>query len=112
MMNVRARASIFFKQERYPEALTIIEEGLVEIQEFFERFGQDAGFEHSNEVRVLKRFAREIKRKLPVDPLAKLRRKLKRAIKDERYEEAAKLRDQIAELESAEITGAEEDAGN
>lgn len=111
MMNVRARASIFFKQERYAEALTIIEEGLVEIQEFFERFGQDAGFEHSNEVRVLKRFAREIKRKLPVDPLAKLRRKLKRAIKDERYEEAAKLRDKIAELESAELSGADGDAG-
>ncbi len=35
----------------------------------------------------------------PADDLAELREKLKRAVKEERYEEAAKLRDQIRELE-------------
>jgi protein-arginine kinase activator protein McsA len=49
----------------------------------------------SNEVRVLKRFAREIKRKMPVDPLAKLKTELDKAIQAERYEDAARLRDEI-----------------
>ena len=41
------------------------------------------------------RFAREIRRKLPVDPVEKLEGKLQRAIKREDYEQAAKLRDEI-----------------
>ena len=36
-----------------------------------------------------------IRRKLPVDPMQKLQRRLDRAVKAERYEEAAKLRDEI-----------------
>jgi len=51
---------------------------------------------------VLKRFAREIKRKLPVGPLERLQRKLKKAVAGEQYELAAKLRDQISELQAAE----------
>jgi protein-arginine kinase activator protein McsA len=46
-------------------------------------------------VKILKRFARDIRRKLPVDPLDKLQTKLQRAVKREDYEEAAKLRDEI-----------------
>jgi protein-arginine kinase activator protein McsA len=46
-------------------------------------------------VRVLKRFARDIRRKLPVDPIQKLQSQLARAVKQERYEDAAKLRDEI-----------------
>ena len=42
--------------------------------------------------------AREIRRKIPVDPLRKLQGQLGRAIRDERYEDAAKLRDAITEL--------------
>jgi protein-arginine kinase activator protein McsA len=46
-------------------------------------------------VRILKRFAREIRRKLPVDPVARLQSRLEEAVKAERYEEAARLRDMI-----------------
>ena len=35
------------------------------------------------------------RRKLPVDPMRKLQIELNRAVKDERYEEAARLRDEI-----------------
>jgi len=99
MMNARAKASLAFNQTRYDEALRHVEEGLAGIKQFFERFGQEEVYKDSNEVRVLKRFAREIRRKLPVDPIARLRRKLEKAVKDERYEEAAKLRDQLVEIE-------------
>jgi protein-arginine kinase activator protein McsA len=56
-------------------------------------------------VRVLKKFARDIRRKLPVNPMTRLKRKLDRAVKDERYEEAARLRDKIAELQQARPGG-------
>ena len=99
MMNARARASILFKDSRHQEALAAVEEGLGEIREFFARFGQEEAYHKSNEVRVLKRFARDIRKKLPVDPMQRLQRRLDRAVKDERYEEAARLRDKMLAMQ-------------
>jgi tetratricopeptide (TPR) repeat protein len=110
MMHARAQASIAYNNSNYAEALNIVEQGLSEIREFFVRFHHAEGYGRSNEVRVLKRFAREIRRKLPVDPLAKLRRRLDRAVKDERYEEAAKLRDKIAAIQPPASPGGEKSA--
>lgn len=95
MMNVRAQASIQFKSRRYREALETVREGLAEIRDFFARFGQEEAYAESNEVKVLKKFARDIRRKLPVDPIAKLQGQLDKAVKTEAYEEAARLRDEI-----------------
>lgn len=101
MMHARAQASLLFSDQKYPEALAKVEEGLSQIKEFFARFGQEEAFDQSNEVRVLKRFARDIRRKLPVNPVTRLQRKLQKALKDERYEEAARLRDKISELQQS-----------
>ncbi len=95
MMNSRAKASILFKEEKYGEALEAIRAGLKAIKRFFRRFGQLEAYSHANEVRVLKRFARDIKKKLPVDPMELLQKKLEKAVKEEAYERAAKLRDEI-----------------
>ena len=102
MMHSRAKASIFVAEKKYPEALEKIEEGLSDIKEFFTRFGQEEAYKESSEVRVLKKFARDIRKKVPVSPLTRLQRKLEKAIKDERYEEAAELRDKIAAMQNVE----------
>jgi len=104
MMNTRAAASILFREKQYAEALQIVKRGVARIREFFERFGQVEALNYSNEIRVLKRFAREIKRKMPVDPLARLKSELEKAIKAERYEDAAKLRDAIEEKKQTHPT--------
>jgi hypothetical protein len=95
MMNTRAAASIQLQARHYGEAAKMVEDSLAAIQDFYRSFGQEEAYAHSNEVRVLKRFHREIQSKLPVDPLQRLRRRLERAVKAERYEEAAKLRDEL-----------------
>jgi excinuclease UvrABC helicase subunit UvrB len=95
MMNAKAHASIAFKAEKYGEALKIINEALETIREFFTSIDQPEAFGQSSEVRMLRRFARDIRRKMPVDPIERLKHQLERAVKAERYEEAAKLRDQI-----------------
>ena len=100
MMNARASAYLQLKSGRPAEALRTVEAGLRSIKEFFERFGQGEAYGRSNEVRVLKRFAREIRRKLPVNPMDRLQRKLEKAVKKEEYEEAARLRDKIAALQT------------
>jgi hypothetical protein len=95
MMNVRAKASILFNDKKYPAALEIVKEGLSSIKEFFARFGQEEAFSRSNEVKILKKFARDIRKKLPIDPIEKLKSQLEKAVAREHYEDAARLRDEI-----------------
>jgi len=102
MMNARALASIEKENGNYAIALDLVRQGLQDIRQFFIRFKQPEAFKQSNEVQILQRFAREIRQHLPPDPLRQLKRELQKALKDERYEEAAKLRDEIEKLEHTE----------
>jgi protein-arginine kinase activator protein McsA len=95
MMNVRAHASILFNDKKFKPALKIVREGLESIKEFFARFGQVEAFSRSNEVKILKKFARDIRKKLPIDPIEKLKSQLEKAVAREQYEDAARLRDEI-----------------
>jgi hypothetical protein len=101
MMNCRAEASLYFNKKDYRTALTMVQKGMENIRDFFVGFGQEDAFSQSNEVRVLKKFAREIRRKIPVDPLSRLQQQLDKAVKTERYEEAARLRDQIKRMQTS-----------
>ncbi len=98
MMNARARASILMRDAKPREALSIVRGALKAIKVFLRKYGQEAAYRHTNEVKVLKRFAREIKSKLPADPLKDAEKRLKKAIESENYEEAARLRDEISRL--------------
>jgi len=100
MMNTRAAASIQFYSKQYHIALEMITAGIEKIRAFFIKFGQDDAIARSSEIALLKRFTRDIRRKLPVDPMDRLRQKLELAIQRENYEEAAKLRDQITTRQS------------
>src|SRR5215212_1276376 len=95
MMNVRAKASILFNQKKYKDALEIVKDGLESIREFFAKFDQEEAFTRSNEVKILKKFARDIRKKLPIDPIEKLKTQLQKALAREHYEDAARLRDEI-----------------
>jgi hypothetical protein len=101
MMNARAAAYIHLNSSRPAEALRAVQGGMERIREFYVRFSQENSYAGSNEVKVLKRFAREIRRKLPVSPLQRLQRKLDKAVKGEKYEEAARLRDKILAMQRA-----------
>lgn len=96
MMNARAKASLLAKDKHFPDALKAVEQGLEDIRLFFVRFGQEQIFGQSSEVRLLKRYAKELRRRVPTDPMNRLQAQLERAIRHERYEDAAKLRDEIA----------------
>ena len=99
MINVRARATIFKNEQRYRESLNVIKDGLESLREFFIRFGQEDAYARSSEVKILRRFAREVRKKLPIDPIQKLKTQLDKAVQREAYEEAARLRDEIRKHE-------------
>jgi hypothetical protein len=100
MMNARATASIYFRDKRYEEALAAVKKGLRKIKRFFRGIGQEEDFRRSGEAKVLKRFARDINKHIPQDPIVVLTRQLKKAVEAEDYELAAKLRDQISGMQA------------
>jgi hypothetical protein len=98
MMNTRARVLQAVKAKRWRQALRDVEEGIAGIDEFFEEFGQKKAARRCAELKLLRRLRRKIHRQLPVDPVIKLQRELSAAIGQERYEDAARIRDRIAVL--------------
>ena len=96
MMNTRARAFLALQASRPRLARKIINLALRRLRDYYGRFGQDELYEHSSEVSALEAMRKDVEAEIPLDPLAKLRRQLAKAVREERYEEAARLRDVIA----------------
>ena len=95
MMNARSRARLALADNRPKVALSIVRDALEAIRRHYRRFGAEEAEATSNELAVLQALASEIEQRVPVDPITKLRKQLDKAISEERYEDAAILRDQL-----------------
>jgi len=96
MMNTRGKAHQAIRRRAFKTALALVDAGLNEIRRCFDGediFSED--FEDAREVGILVALRGEIAERLPSDPVRELEMKLTRAIREERYEEAARLRDEI-----------------
>ncbi|REJ65093.1 MAG: hypothetical protein DWQ31_19310 [Planctomycetota bacterium] len=110
MMRTRAVATPLVELEDIPAALRVIESGIEGIHQFLEDYGQEDRAADCNELVHLEQWRDELQReapeerrqltvdKLPESPLDRLRKQLEQAVTEERYEDAAALRDQIAQL--------------
>ena len=98
MMNSRSRANIALEDNDLAAAYKCLQEGMEQVRTFFQNYGQPNLAEKSDEFRILRKQADELKDGLPRDPLEVLRDKLATAIKEERFEEAARLRDKVKKL--------------
>jgi hypothetical protein len=95
MMNARARSRLAVKQNRHRQARTVIQNTIEKIEHFYQQSDQEEMIEASTELAVLHALDAEIEESMPVDPVTLLRRQLNEAIAEERYEEAAELRDAL-----------------
>jgi len=98
MMNTRAKAYVAQGRRHYGEALGIIKSGLRAIKKIYIDADQTQDFKFSLEASILRQLGRRIKRKLPTDPVKALESKLRRAIREERFEDAAQYRDQLERM--------------
>jgi hypothetical protein len=101
MMCTRARARLTLEDNRPKAAMAIIQSGIEKIADFYRRFGQEDLVNHGSEIAILRGLAKEVESHIPVDPLQVLRQDLAKAIKEERYEDAARLRDQLNKAEES-----------
>jgi len=105
MMNTRAQVHMALRQGRFKTALARVESGLSRIQEIFSEYADEEAFEDASEVMILMALRKEIRARMPADPVEKLEAELNKAVDDERYEDAAVLRERIEAMRAKATSG-------
>lgn len=109
MMHARAVATPLVDLNQWEAALNAIDAGLRGIEKFLEDYGQEQQADKMGELIFLKRWRKEVLREMApddtpddgdTDPVAEVRTALDTAVNEERYEEAAQLRDELKRLEN------------
>jgi len=98
MMYTRSRARWEIRKSRPKRALAVIRRTITEIQNLYDRFGHEESAETGMELSVLRALEREIKSLIPRDPRLRLAKELEEAVSEERYEDAADIRDRLEKL--------------
>jgi len=98
MMRVRARGAIALKDNRFEEVVRIVEEGLEEIRHFYREHDRQDLLEASGELQSLEMWLQEIQNRRPLTPREKLESALNEAVRNENYEEAARVRDALRKM--------------
>jgi hypothetical protein len=96
MMNTQARAQLLIRGGQLPAAREAVVEAMETISRLYKRQGIAHPEGHSSELIALQGLLRDIDSKIPVDPVDQLKGQLATALAEERYEDAAKIRDRIA----------------
>ncbi len=105
MMHARSVASPMVEKGQFREAVRAIDAGIDAIRDFLEEYPQGQRADECAELSNLERWREEVWRQIeqagqpePARALLRLRRELQEAVAEERFEEAARLRDQIRRL--------------
>ena len=98
MMNIRAKACDALQKGYVQTAIAYLRGGIRQISRLVAREQRKAFLRQSNEARILLDMLRQIRAQLPTDPRDELKKRLQEAVRGEKYEEAASLRDQLNTL--------------
>lgn len=103
MMFTRARALAAYQQHRPRAALAAIRKGVCRLEEFYCSMGDDETVGRGGgEIAILRAMEKELEERVPRDPLRALHEDLAVAIREERYEDAAGLRDRLRRMSGEE----------
>lgn len=100
MMNTRAKTCEALRQGYVQTAIAYLRGGMREILRNVPKEQRKRARKHMQEMNVLRDMLQQIKSQLPPDPRVLLKKKLDEAVAQERYEEAAAIRDQLMALQA------------
>lgn len=107
MMHTRAVATPLVELRDFDTALGVIDAGIKGIRQFLEDYAQQHRADDCAELVQLEQWREQVsgqqttaERRRPPTQLESLQRRLDEAVKDERFEEAARLRDEIRRLDA------------
>jgi len=99
MMRTRAVSSLAIQKKDLKKAIETIQQGIQQIEEILSDNEMEGQMENSPELIFLRRWLEEISDMKSFDPIERIRHELAEAVQNENYELAAKLRDQLEEME-------------
>ena len=108
MMNARSRAYEALEQDEPTSALAHVNRGTMEIRACYDDLGRSEAAEGSEEMKMLRLLATEIDERIPGGSIIATRRALRHAIEHERFEDAARLRDELDVLHAKQGKKVEE----
>lgn len=85
-------------RDDHGSAIRFLDEGIEGIRAFLREYDQDEDQIQCRELAKLLRLRREVEQSRPIGPAERLEQQLDLAVTLENYEEAARIRDQIARL--------------
>ncbi|MGA2749249.1 MAG: UvrB/UvrC motif-containing protein [Verrucomicrobiota bacterium] len=98
MMRVRARGALALKANLFQDVIHLVESGLEEIRQFYREHDRQDLLEASGELQSLEMWLQEIQTKRPLTAREKLESALNEAVRNENYEEAARVRDALKKI--------------
>lgn len=99
MHRTRARSLIATGTGDTDKALHHIEEGIEEIETFFRSYDRNDLVEESQELKILREMAEEIRKQQPRSEEDRLRAELTEAVENEEFERAAEIRDELKKFD-------------
>ena len=102
MMNARSNAYHALQENQLSSALAHVNRGILNIRAFYELRGDANAAEGCEEMKILRTLTSELAAQMPQDSLVVTRRALRAAIEREQFEEAARLRDALKNLQKHE----------
>ncbi len=94
-MYASARAKMDIKKDDLSHAVAVLNQTIEQIGNLFRERDSDSEIESSRDLEILKTMCSEVREMIPLDPRQRLKRQLKNAVNEERYEDAAYLRDKL-----------------
>jgi UvrB/UvrC motif-containing protein len=98
MMRARGSAYQALEEGEPASALAHVNRGILDIKNHFEKVGRPDAFTGAEEVKMLRALAGELSGKVPTGSVLLTRRALRTAIEQERFEDAARLRDELKNM--------------
>lgn len=103
MMNARACSEKLVQEQKFDEAIQMVEDAIFDVTDFLEDFydPDEEDFESCEELQMLQDMLEQLRRRKPKTQVERLQENLDRAIAIENYERAAVLRDELKKLQAA-----------
>ena len=99
MHRTRARSLVATGAGNIEQALHHIEKGIDEIETFFRSYDRDDLVKESQELKILRDMAEEIRKQQPRSEEDQLRAELTEAVENEEFERAAEIRDELKKFD-------------
>jgi len=96
---IQARALTYLESEKHEDALTVIRDGIVEVETILRDQGDPEALETCTELSFLQDWEQEVEDSRPRSELEQVQVDLEAAVEDEKFELAASLRDKLKEMD-------------